>query len=69
MPEPFTPEAGEMSSKKEIDRWIDVLAAVIRADPLLFPTGQIGAENSNYERPGFWDPSKDFDADFLANNR
>ncbi|MDB5523973.1 MAG: glycine dehydrogenase [Rhizobium sp.] len=29
VPEPFTPEAGEMWSKEEIDRWIDVLAAVI----------------------------------------
>jgi glycine dehydrogenase subunit 2 len=27
--QPFTPEAGEMWSKEEIDRWIDVLAAVI----------------------------------------
>jgi hypothetical protein len=54
VPEPFTPEAGKMGSKEEIDGWIDVLPAVIRADPLLFPTGQIGAENSNYERFGFW---------------
>jgi glycine dehydrogenase subunit 2 len=36
VPEPFTPEAGEMWSKEEIDRWIDVLAAVVDeayADP------------------------------------
>eukprot|EP01035_Chromulina_nebulosa_P056960 gene56960-78061_t len=29
VPEPFTPEAGEMWSKNDIDRWIDTLAAVI----------------------------------------
>ena len=29
VPEPFTPEAGEMWSREEIDRWIDVLATVI----------------------------------------
>ncbi|HEV7247496.1 MAG TPA: aminomethyl-transferring glycine dehydrogenase subunit GcvPB [Shinella sp.] len=29
VPEPFTPEAGEMWSKEEIDRWIDVLATVV----------------------------------------
>ena len=36
VPEPFTPEAGEMWSKEDIDRWIDALAAVIDeayADP------------------------------------
>jgi glycine dehydrogenase subunit 2 len=29
VPQPFTPEAGEMWSKEDIDRWIDVLAHVI----------------------------------------
>jgi len=29
VPEPFTPEAGEMWSKEDIDRWIDALAAII----------------------------------------
>ena len=29
VPEPFTPEAGEMWSKEDIDYWIDVLAAVV----------------------------------------
>jgi glycine dehydrogenase subunit 2 len=28
VPEPFTPEAGEMYSKEEIDHWIDVLSFV-----------------------------------------
>lgn len=29
VPEPFTPEAGEMWSKEDIDRWIDLLEAVV----------------------------------------
>ena len=29
VPEPFTPEAGEMWSKEDLDEWIDVLAHVI----------------------------------------
>ena len=29
VPQPFTPEAGEMWSKEDIDEWIDVLAHVI----------------------------------------
>jgi glycine dehydrogenase subunit 2 len=36
VPQPFTPEAGEMWSREDIDRWIDVLAHVIDeayADP------------------------------------
>jgi glycine dehydrogenase subunit 2 len=36
VPEPFTPEAGELWSKEDIDYWIDVLAAVVAeayADP------------------------------------
>ena len=28
VPEPFTPEAGEMYSKEDLDYWIDVLAHV-----------------------------------------
>jgi glycine dehydrogenase subunit 2 len=41
VPEPFTPEAGEMWSKEDIDRWIDVLARVCEesyADPELVKT-------------------------------
>ena len=30
VPEPFTPEAGEMWSKEDIDDWIDVLARIVR---------------------------------------
>jgi len=36
VPEPFTPEAGEMWSKEDLDEWIDVLAHVLdegRVDP------------------------------------
>lgn len=36
VPEPFTPEAGEMWSREDIDRWIDVLETVVEeayADP------------------------------------
>jgi glycine dehydrogenase subunit 2 len=29
VPEPFTPEAGELWSKEDIDYWIDVLEAII----------------------------------------
>lgn len=41
VPEPFTPEAGEMWSKEDIDEWIDVLAHVLeegRTDPELVRT-------------------------------
>ena len=29
VPQPFTPEAGEMWSREDIDEWIDVLAHVV----------------------------------------
>ena len=41
VPEPFTPEAGEMWSKEDIDYWIDVLAHVLdeaREDPEMVRT-------------------------------
>ena len=41
VPEPFTPEAGEMWSKEDLDDWIDVLAHVIDeayADPEIVRT-------------------------------
>lgn len=41
VPEPFTPEAGEMWSREDIDYWIDVLAHVCeeaRTDPQLVKT-------------------------------
>jgi len=30
VPEPFTPEAGEMYSKEDIDSWIAVIARIVR---------------------------------------
>ena len=30
VPEPFTPEAGEMYSKEDIDNWVDVIARIVR---------------------------------------
>jgi glycine dehydrogenase subunit 2 len=30
VPEPFTPEAGEMYSKEDIDSWIAVVASIVR---------------------------------------
>ena len=41
VPEPFTPEAGEMYSKEDIDYWVDVLAQISQeayADPALVKT-------------------------------
>ena len=41
VPEPFTPEAGEMYSKEDLDTWIDVLARIsdeAYADPELVKT-------------------------------
>jgi glycine cleavage system P protein (glycine dehydrogenase) subunit 2 len=38
VPEPFTPEAGEMYSKEDLDRWIEVIATVVQEaydDPAL----------------------------------
>jgi glycine dehydrogenase subunit 2 len=29
VPEPFTPEAGEMYSKEDLDEWIGVIAAIV----------------------------------------
>jgi glycine dehydrogenase subunit 2 len=30
VPEPFTPEAGEMYSKEDIDNWVAVVARIVR---------------------------------------
>jgi glycine dehydrogenase subunit 2 len=41
VPQPFTPEAGEMWSKEDIDEWIDVLAHVVEeaySDPEIVRT-------------------------------
>ena len=59
VPQPFTPEAGEMWSKEDIDEWIDVLAHVIEeayADPETRPhraaqPGDPPARRHRSERP------------------
>ena len=61
-PEPFTPEAGEMWSKEEIDEWIAVVAKVVEeahADPGLVrtaphhqPIAKVRAEQA--EDPATW---------------
>lgn len=41
VPEPFTPEAGEMYSKEDLDRWVAVIARIVEeayADPELVKT-------------------------------
>ena len=62
VPEPFTPEAGEMWSREDLDRWIDVLAHVCdeaRTDPDLVRTapheqviGQL--DGSSLDDPERW---------------
>lgn len=62
VPEPFTPEAGELWSKEDIDYWIDVLEAVIEeayTDPQMVKTAphkcaihQLKGEN--LEDPAKW---------------
>jgi glycine dehydrogenase subunit 2 len=42
VPQPFTPEAGEMWSREDVDYWIDVLAHVVDEayrDPEMVKTG------------------------------
>src|SRR5947208_6434422 len=62
VPEPFTPEAGEMYSKEDLDRWIAVIAAIVKEahdDPALVksaphnqPIHQI--KSGPLEDPGSW---------------
>ena len=62
VPEPFTPEAGEMWSKEDIDKWIAVLAHVVGeaySDPEIVRTAphnqavsRLGAADLN--DPGGW---------------
>ena len=61
VPEPFTPEAGELWSKEDIDYWIDVLALVIDEayeDAEKVKTaphnGPIRALTSALDEPGVW---------------
>ena len=61
VPEPITPEAGEMWSKEDIDYWIDVLARVVDEayeDPELVRTAPhnqaIGRLAGEPRRPRNW---------------
>ncbi|WP_028060334.1 aminomethyl-transferring glycine dehydrogenase subunit GcvPB [Candidatus Solirubrobacter pratensis] len=62
LPEPFTPEAGELWSKEDIDLWIDVLAHVIQEayeDPELVKTAPHNqvihqVDGSRVNEPGQW---------------
>lgn len=62
VPEPFTPEAGEMWSKEDLDEWIAVLAHVLeegRRDPELVrtaPHNQVVAQidGSGLDNPDTW---------------
>ena len=62
MPEPFTPEAGELWSREDIDLWIDVVARIaeeartdpemVRAAPHEQPVAQV--DGSVFEDPSRW---------------
>lgn len=62
VPEPFTPEAGELWSKEDIDLWIDVIAKIAdeaRSDPEMVksaphnqPVSQLKGET--FEDPKLW---------------
>ena len=62
VPEPFTPEAGELWSKEDIDRWIDVVAQIVkeaRETPDLVrtaPHNQAVAQvhAADFEDPALW---------------
>jgi glycine dehydrogenase subunit 2 len=62
VPQPFTPEAGEMWSKEDVDEWIEVLAHVVDeaySDPDVVrgaPHSQAVAklDNRNLDDPSTW---------------
>lgn len=61
IPEPFTPEAGEMWSKEDLDEWIDVLAHVLdegRRDPELLRTAPHNQVVAQIDGSGLDDPDK-----------
>ncbi len=61
VPEPFTPEAGEMWSKEDIDTWIDVLAHVLdeaRTDPELVRTAPHRQVVAKIDPSGLDDPDR-----------
>ena len=61
VPEPFTPEAGEMWSKEDIDYWIDVLAHVCDeayADPEIVRTAPHNQAIHKLDRRGARRPGR-----------
>ena len=61
IPEPFTPEAGEMWSIEDLDYWIDVIAAVCgeaRTNPELVKTAPHNQPIHRLEGSGLDDPEK-----------
>ena len=61
IPEPFTPEAGEMWSIEDMDYWIDVIAAICeeaRTDPELVKTAPHNQPIHRLEGSGLDDPDK-----------
>lgn len=59
VPEPFTPEAGEMWSKEDIDEWIDVVEHVLdegRRDPELVRTAPHNQAVAQIDGSGLDDP-------------
>lgn len=61
VPEPFTPEAGEMYSKEDIDRWIDVLARISHeayTNPEIVKTAPHNQAIGQIKTPALEDPEK-----------
>ena len=61
VPEPFTPEAGELWSKEDIDRWIDVVAQIVkeaRETPDLVRTAPHNQAVAQVHAADFEDPAK-----------
>ncbi|PWJ17038.1 aminomethyl-transferring glycine dehydrogenase subunit GcvPB [Jannaschia seohaensis] len=59
--EPFTPEAGELWSKEDIDMWIDVVAKICeeaRSDPEMVKTAPHNQAIAQVKGDAFEDPSK-----------
>ena len=62
VPEPFTPEAGEMYAKEDLDRWVAVIARIVEeayADPGLVKTAPHGQaihqiKSGPLDDPGQW---------------
>jgi len=61
VPQPFTPEAGELWSKEDIDLWIDVLAKIMqeaRENPELVRTAPHNQPIAQVKGDAFEDPSQ-----------